>query len=269
MTKQNRPRRLITAAATGLALALAVFTVAACGSSDEEDTDSGPATGQLSGGAMAAARSTTADPNVQPASPSPSPEPSPTEEAAVGTKEPRKAGEVQGVTFVVGEGSEATFTVTEQLAALPLPNDAVVRTTALSGEVRLDGRESVVQIDLQQLRSDNSRRDQYMRRRMFPTDPIAVFTVGDIGQLPKKFGEGEVITRRVQGELLIGGVTAPLTFEVEARDDGAVIFLVGRASFTWDDLEIPKPRAMIVVSLDDEVRVEVLLSLRPAVPSTG
>ena len=33
-------------------------------------------------------------------------------------------GEYEGVTFVVSEGSEATFTVTEKLASLSLPNDA-------------------------------------------------------------------------------------------------------------------------------------------------
>ena len=42
----------------------------------------------------------------------------------------------------------------EQLVRLPLPNDAVMRTTALSGEVQLDGRPSVIEIDLQQLSSD-------------------------------------------------------------------------------------------------------------------
>ena len=58
-------------------------------------------------------------------------------------------------------------------------------------------------------------------------------------------------------------MTVPLTFEVEARDDGNVVFILGRTTFTWDELQIPKPTARSVVSLDDEVRVEVLLSVTP------
>ena len=73
--------------------------------------------------------------------------------APQGTR-PSAADHYQGITFVVSEGSEPTFTVEEQLVRLPLPNDAVMRTTALSGEVQLDGRPSVIEIDLQQLSSD-------------------------------------------------------------------------------------------------------------------
>ena len=76
-------------------------------------------------------------------------------------------GEYEGVTFVVSEGSEATFTVTEKLASLSLPNDAVMRTASLSGEVRLDGEASVFEIDLHSLSSDQANRDRYVQTRMF------------------------------------------------------------------------------------------------------
>jgi polyisoprenoid-binding protein YceI len=145
----------------------------------------------------------------------------------------------------------------------------VVRTTALSGEVHLDGRDSVVEIDLQQLSSDSSFRDRYIRSRMFGRDPIAVFTITDLGQLPEGFTDGEVVTGQVHGELLIRVVTAPLTFDVEARDDGDVVFIIGRTTFTWDDLQIAKPTARPVVSVEDEVRVEVLLSVTPKLASEG
>ena len=92
------------------------------------------------------------------------PAPSPTPEAEASMRE---MGEYEGITFVVSGGSEATFTVEEQLARLPLPNDAVMRTTTLSGEVHLDGRESVIQIDLHSMSSDQEFRDRYVRTRMF------------------------------------------------------------------------------------------------------
>lgn len=55
----------------------------------------------------------------------------------------------------------------------------------------------------------------------------------------------------------------PLTLDIEARDDGEVINIIGRATFTWDEFQIPVPRARSVVSLEDDVRAEILLVVRP------
>ncbi len=213
-------------AIAGVILALTMITAAACGSSGDED---------VAGDTQATVATPVSTPTSEPTR---EPTADPTEAPA---PETRAAGEVEGLTFAVGEGSEATFSVREELTSVPLPFDAVIRTTALSGEVHMDGRDSVIEIDLQQLSSDNSFRDRYIRSSMF----------------------GEHPTGEVDGELQIRGVTAPLTFEIEARDDGNVVFILGRTTFTWDDLQIPKPTARSVVSLDDVVRVEVLLSVTP------
>ena len=176
----------------------------------------------------------------------------------------RETGQVEGITFVVGDGSEATFTVNEKLARLTLPNDAVVRTSALSGEVHLDGRPSVIEIDLHQLASDQSRRDGYIRSRMFPDHPVATFTLDDARPLPPRFTEGEEVTVQVTGQLDIAGIQAPVVFDVEARDDGDVIYMLGRTSFVWDDFQILPPNIAGFVQVKDEVSVEVLLAVRPA-----
>ncbi|MCE2469969.1 MAG: hypothetical protein J4F32_05595, partial [Dehalococcoidia bacterium] len=113
----------------------------------------------------------TATPTPMQTAPAATPAPTPTQAAPTATPSPtpvqRTVGEVDGVAFVVGEGSKATFTVTEQLANLPLPIDAVMRTTGLSGEVRLDGGVSEVAVDLHSMTSDSSQRDNYVRFRMF------------------------------------------------------------------------------------------------------
>ena len=162
-------------------------------------------------------------------------------------------------TYVVGEGSETTFTVREELARLPTPFDAVIRTTELSGEIDLAGGRSVVTIDLHTLSSDEEFRDRYIRRAMFPDSRTASFTVDGVDEVVDSLSEGETITRSVEGVLGIRGIEAPLTFEVEARLDGEVLHVLGRTTFTWEQLEIPVPRARSVVSVADEVRVEVLL----------
>ena len=175
----------------------------------------------------------------------------------------RQIGDIEGIAFLVSEGSEATFTVREKLAMLSLPSDAVVRTSAITGEVYLDGRPSLIEIDLLQLGSDQSRRDDYIRRRMFRNDPIARFTLNDVGQIPRNFLDGDVIDITITGQLEILSVTVPITFEGEARDDGDAIFILGRSSFVWSDFEMRPPNIAGIVQVEDEVAVEILLVVRP------
>ena len=168
--------------------------------------------------------------------------------------------------FTIGEGSEATFTVNEKLAWLDLPNDAVMRTTGIAGTIYLDGQATVIELDLHLMTSDSDRRDGYVRNRMFPDHRTATFTVSDLGDLPDPLPEGEEIARQVPGELSIKGVTKPIVFDVVARKDPDKLFVLGRTTFTWADLELPPPNIPGRIEVKDEVQVEVLLS---AVPGDG
>ncbi len=201
-----------------------------------------PATGPATG-------STSAEPTTAPDQPS---------------DQPRQAGDYDGIMFVVSEGSEATFTVTEELANVPLPIQAVMRTTGLSGEVYLDGRESKILLDLHSMSSDSEFRDRYVRRRMFPGYEYATFTITAPDPPPDGFAAGNEITTQATGTLDIRDVQVPITFEIQARDDGSSLFILGRTTFTWDELSLTKPTARSVVSLEDEVRVEIVLSAKPA-----
>ena len=248
-----------------------ILIIAACGT----DPTSTPAPTEAPPTATATAQPTSTpppDPSATPAPPAATTTPMPpaaTDTPAPPTSAPpetaaeRTMGEVAGVTFLVGDGSEATFTVREKLANLPLPNDAVMRTTALSGEVHFDGRPSVITIDLQKLMSDQARRDRYVRERMFPNDPVATFTLPDAGSLPKEFTDGETAIGQVTGQLDIRGFQAPVAFEIEARDDGDVVYILGRTTFTWEDLGLTAPN-LSFVQVEDEVHVEILIAARPA-----
>ena len=188
------------------------------------------------------------------------------QEAEPASEMTRAAGQYEGYTFTVSEGSEATFTVEEQLTSLDLPNDAVMRTSSLSGTVAFDGSESLVIIELQTLSSDSQYRDGYVRNRMFSTHPVAKVTVPSALPLPDGFADGNEATTQVDTTLSLLGGEFPLTFEIEARDDGETVFVLGRATFTWDQFGITKPTARSVVWLKDDVRVEVLLALKPDPP---
>ncbi len=169
-----------------------------------------------------------------------------------------------GLQFLVTDGSEITFTVGEKLSRLPLPSDAVVRTEALSGQLNLDEGSSQVSVDLSILSSDQDFRDRYIQTRMFQNSPVAVFTVDVLGVLPPEFFSGETFTRQVSGSLNVNGGDFPLTFDLEVRNDGDVLNILARTVFTWDQFGIRVPNISNIVSVEDEVSVQLLLV---AVPS--
>jgi hypothetical protein len=166
----------------------------------------------------------------------------------VGSTEFRTPADVQAVRFVVGEGSQSQFTVREQLSSLPLPNDATVRNTALTGNVHLDGRPTIVEIDLTRFSSDQARRDNFIRQ-MWSRQPVARVTIDDIGALPANYTAGEVV---------LLGSEAPITFDVEARLDGDTLSVLGTTKFRWADFNMRPPNTP-TVSVEDEVTAQILL----------
>ena len=162
--------------------------------------------------------------------------------------------------YLVGEGSEITFTVEEELGRSPVRFDAVISSTGLSGVANLAGDEpSVVFLNLHSLESDQQYRDRYIRETLFPGTPEAVVTVDPLQDLPQSFLDGGETTGPLNGSLQIGETVTPLVFDVTARKDGGTINVLGKTTFTWDQLGLLKPTARSVVYLADEVRVEVLL----------
>jgi len=237
----------------------------------ETDSPAATATPRATATASSQADSPTAAPAETATAVAPEPPPTPTTlPESTPTAEPAEPAAVpetdSGPGFAIGEGSEATFTVNEKLAWLDLPNDAVMRTTGLSGTIYLDGQPSVIELDLHSMTSDSDRRDGYVRNRMFPDDRTATFTVTSLGDLPDPLPEGEEISREVQGELTIKGVTKPITFQVQARRDPDKLFVLGRTTFTWQELELPPPNIPGRIQVKDEVQVEALLSAVPITP---
>ena len=186
-------------------------------------------------------------------------------ETETATPESKETADAAGTEeYVIGEGSEITFTVEEELGRAPIRFDAVIASTGLTGVANLSGEPSVVTLDLHSLESDQQFRDQYIRSRLFPDTPEAVVTVDDLPDLPQSFLDGEETTGQLEGTLQIGETATPLVFDVTARRDGGAINVLGKTTFTWEQLGLRKPTARSVVYLADEVRVEVLLVAQAA-----
>ena len=184
-----------------------------------------------------------------------------TESLPIVTTDTPVPGSTDG-TFIVGEGSEATFTVNEKLSSLPLPNDAVMRTGDITGEIDLSAATASLVIDLHTLKSDNTRRDGYIRNRLFPGQRTTTISVNEFPDIPEEFAEGKSFTSTVTATVNVNGTDADIEFEIESRLDPDRLLVLVKGDFTWADFGMSAPTSRNFVVKDD-VHVEVLVSAVP------
>ena len=243
----SRARR---AGLTGLLLAglLALLVGAAC----EGQDDDAPA--------PASAPAAAAPAPAPAAAPAPAPAPPPAPAA-----EPAPAVAAGDVLLAISEGSEARYRIKEQLARRNLPNDAIGRTDEVQGTIVFDADGAVrsdvsrIVVDMSALRSDSDRRDNYVRRNTLETSRFktAEFVIKDTPGLTWPLpGSGETAFQLV-GDMTLHGVTAPLTWDVTAEFDGEGVTGLAKTSFKFDAFDMSKPRVALVLSVEDNIRLEV------------
>ena len=180
-----------------------------------------------------------------------------------------------GSEWTVGSASKATVSVREQLVGRSAPNDAVLVATGGTGsfEVNADGSftpASKITFDLTTLTSDSRDRDNFVKNdtinvRQFPkAELIPTKTTGLALPLPASGTFTFVLT----GRMTIHGVTKDVTFDVQAKRDGASLSVTATAAPSWKfgDFGMTAPVLPFrVVSVVDELRVVVdLVATGPA-----
>ena len=169
-------------------------------------------------------------------------------------------------------GNEARYRVREQLAGFDLPNDAVGKTTQVTGAIIIgtDGRivreGSSFTVDLASIKSDNDRRDGYVRRNTLKTDsfPTAVFVPTAATGLPAPLPATGEIAFQLVGDLTIHGVTKPATWQVKAtRAASGAVSGTATTDFKFGDYNMALPRAARVLSVDDKITLEYDFTLEP------
>ncbi len=185
--------------------------------------------------------------------------PAPTEVAP-----PETSGQLRLV--LAAEGNEARYRVQEQLANLSLPSDAVGVTSAITGRlvVNADGTlardESKFVVDLTTLKSDQSRRDNFIKNNTLETRqyPTAEFAPTEALGLPSPLPTSGSVTFQLVGDLTVHGVTRPTTWEVTAQIvDGPALAGSATTSFTFADFGMTAPRVSVVLSVEETIKLEL------------
>jgi polyisoprenoid-binding protein YceI len=172
---------------------------------------------------------------------------------------------------VAPQENEARYLVREQLARFDFPNDAVGRTSQVTGGIVLDGQGRVVAgesrfvINMASLESDNDRRDNFVRRNTLQTEdhPNVTFVPRTLTGLQWPLPAAGAVQFRMVGDLTIRGVTRPATWDVMAQVSNGALRGEARTQFTFADFDITKPRVASVLSVADEIRLEYTFFLVP------
>lgn len=169
---------------------------------------------------------------------------------------------------IPGGQSFVGYRVNEKLAGVPVNSDAVSRSAAVDATLEMDGTTvKVVQVnaDLRQLKSDQTRRDAYIRTQGLESDkfPMAAFVLSKPIQLPKVPAEGEAIKATASGKLTLHGVTKDVDIPLEAKRTGSTIEVVGSLDVNFADYQIQPPNIGGVVTVSDKGKIELQLFFQP------
>lgn len=171
--------------------------------------------------------------------------------------------------WTLAKGSFVGYRVREKLAALPAPSDAVGRTRAVKGTMKIQGSSAAavdVTADMTQLKSDEARRDHTLQSAGLETNafPNASFTLSSPIVLQPTPAEGQTVSAKASGSLTVHGQTHDVTVPLQARWSGEGIEVVGSLPITFGDYGISAPSFAGFVSVEDHGTMEFKLEFTPA-----
>ena len=165
------------------------------------------------------------------------------------------------VTLILGEGSTAKYSIGERLARFDTPITAEGITTSLIGELRFDAEgnptaNSLIKIDATSFKSDENKRDNWVRRNGGLGQEIT-FVVTDFQNLPWPLPSSDSATFVISGDMTLSGTTVSTSWDTTANFSAGEIVGVAKTSITWDQFNLSKPRLPFIISVDDEIFLEL------------
>jgi len=156
---------------------------------------------------------------------------------------------------------EARYKVSEKLVQVG-KTVAIGRTKAISGKIILNSdnsfdTSSVINVELSTLKSDQERRDRYIKTRTLEVDkyPYAQFYPQKIEGI-KEINDGSYDVK-IYGKLKIKNVIKNVVWigKIDIKDNKAKVFL--KTEFPFDYFNLQKPRVPVVIEINDPIVLEV------------
>ncbi len=157
--------------------------------------------------------------------------------------------------------SVATYTVSETFLDDNRVGDAIGTTSAIAGDILIDranpsaSQIGEIVVDISQLTSDNSRRDNAIRRNWLESAkyPLATFNNGTISDLPGTLSEGTPFTFKITGDMTIHDTTSPVIWNVTMTLDGNTLRGSATTEFKMSDFNVQAPDIAGIVKAEDDV----------------
>ena len=173
-------------------------------------------------------------------------------------------------TCVVPEGSEVRYRVREQLAGLSFPNDAVGATSAVEGAIVFDAQGRLVPA----IRASRStcapsgatRRAATTTFGGTPSRRTATRWSRSCrprrARLPFPLSGSGSVPFELVGDLTVKDVTRRVSWDATASFDGPRVAVRARTAFRFGDFGLRVPRVSVVLSVEDDIKLEADLVLR-------
>jgi polyisoprenoid-binding protein YceI len=166
---------------------------------------------------------------------------------------------------IVPEQTEASYEVQEQFLSRALPNKAIGKTNAVTGEFQFstdgqpNGEVTKITVDLRTLTSDSSRRDGRIRTQWLESEtyPFAEFTSTEVQGLPASYTEGQEVSFKLVGDMTIREVTRPVTFEVVGKLQGDTVTGTATTQILMKDFGFDPPSIAGMLTVEDGVTIKV------------
>ena len=189
--------------------------------------------------------------------------------AGASTQSASSSGDVLTCVLVQGK-STAQYKVREQLAKFNFPTDAIGKTQDVSGTIAFKQDGSVDQsvskfvVGLASLQTDQSMRDNYVRRSILQTDqyPQAVFVPTQADGFPNPLPQSGTVAFKLTGNLTIRDVTKPVTLDVNGTVQNNSFTGTATTSFKFEDFNLSQPQVPVVLSVVDNINLELDITMQ-------
>jgi polyisoprenoid-binding protein YceI len=170
----------------------------------------------------------------------------------------------------ITSGSQAGYRVREKLAFLPALDDAVGRTSKITGGATFTATKGGLAvsaasftINVYSLKSNEYLRDEHIHTIgiQSSTYPTAAFKLTHPLTLPASALSGAIVDSKVTGDVTMHGTTRVLTIPVEMTISSSKIQAVGSYTFPWGLFKMQAPSVGGFVNVENTATMEFKLEL--------